>query len=177
MALHLPDRPPSSAPASELKIRITGGSGQGRTRLAAFDGALRAAGVADYNLIQLSSVIPPGAVVAEAAPADQLQGGFGDALYCVYAAGWVTTPGSEVWAGIAWSRRQDGSGAGLFVEHTGPSEDDVRHQLSWSLEDMDDGREGLFAYEGDVLSSTRCTTRPACAVVVATYRSVGWGSA
>lgn len=174
MALHPPERLPSSAPATELKIRISGGNGAGRTRLAAFDGALRAAGVADFNLIRLSSVIPPGAVVAQTTPGDQLRGGFGDALYCVYAAGWATTPETDVWAGVAWSRRDDGSGAGLFVEHNGPSEADLRHQLTRTLEDMSTGRGGTFVYEGDVVSSARCTAGPVCAVVVATYRSVGW---
>ena len=49
-------------------------TGTGRTLLAAFDDALLAAGVANFNLITLSSVIPPGSsirvgVTEPAAPA------------------------------------------------------------------------------------------------------------
>lgn len=162
------------AAASELKIRISAGHGEGRTTLSAFDAALRSAGVADFNLVRLSSVIPPGSVVAETDADHQLRGGFGDALYCVYAAGWATAPGSEVWAGVAWSRRRDDSGAGLFVEHCATTEEEVRDKLSTSLEDLSEGRSADFDYAGEVLDHVRCTSRPACALVVATYRSVGW---
>ena len=40
-------------------ITIRTGSGQGHTKLSAFDHALLTAGVANFNLITLSSVIPP----------------------------------------------------------------------------------------------------------------------
>lgn len=160
--------------ATELTIRISRGSGEGQTLLSAFDAALGSAGVADFNLIRLSSVIPPGSVVVESTGPDQLKGGFGDVLYCVYASGWATAPGAEVWSGVAWSLRRDDSGAGLFVEHSGGSEADVRQQLTGSLDDMSVARGGQFDYAGEVLSQVHCTDEPACALVVATYRSMGW---
>lgn len=167
----------SGTSASELAIRVSAGHGEGRTSLSAFDAALRSAGVADFNLIRLSSVIPPGSVVTQVGPDGQLRGGFGDALYCVYAAGWATAPGSEVWAGVAWSRRRDDSGAGLFVEHCGSSEAEVRHLLRTTLDDMARGRSAEFDYETEVLGHARCTDQPVCAIVVATYRSDGWAAA
>lgn len=174
-ALDIKDREQcSSTAADQLTIRISAGHGQGRTTLSAFDAALRSAGVADFNLIRLSSVIPPDSVVVEAGPDQQLRGGFGEALYCVYAAGWATAPGSEIWAGVGWSRRRDDSGAGLFVEHCGTSEQEVRDKLRTSLDDLSEGRSADFDYEGEVLDHVRCTSLPTCAVVVATYRSVGW---
>ena len=48
---------------SALKIRLCSGTGEGPTLLAAFDAALMDAGVADHNLLCLSSVIPPNAVI------------------------------------------------------------------------------------------------------------------
>jgi arginine decarboxylase len=48
-----------------LEIQVTTGTGEGPTPLAAFDAALLDAGVANYNLILLSSVIPAGASSAE----------------------------------------------------------------------------------------------------------------
>ncbi len=166
----------SSASGTGLVIRVSGGTGEGQTPLSAFDHALYSAGVANFNLIRLSSVIPPGSVVRSVAPADQLAGGFGDALYCVYATGWASEPGTEVWAGVGWSRGSDGAGHGLFVEHTGATEADVRHQLKSTLADMGARRGGGFRYGGEVLASARCQGLPACAVVVATYRSVDWRS-
>jgi arginine decarboxylase len=42
-----------------MQIHVSSGRGEGPTPLAAFDAALRDAGVSNYNLIALSSVIPP----------------------------------------------------------------------------------------------------------------------
>ena len=103
-------------------IRVSRGTGSGPTRLAAFDRALQAAGLADYNLIRLSSVIPPNAVVREVSSFDDAAGAHGDVAYCVYADAYASTPGEEAWAGVAWADHHDNTGAGLFVEHTASSE-------------------------------------------------------
>ena len=42
-----------------MEIQISTGIGIGPTQLSAFDSALNNAGVANYNLLKLSSVIPP----------------------------------------------------------------------------------------------------------------------
>lgn len=160
--------------SDQLTIRISSGSGSGRTRLSAFDSALSAAGVADFNLLRLSSVIPPGAAVVEVDRQDQLHGGFGDRLFCVYAVAYASTPLEEAWAGMAWSRRRDRSGAGLFVEHDGASSATVRHDLEHSLADLGDDRGGDFEPAGLVLASAQCLAHPVCAVVIATYRSADW---
>ena len=44
---------------------VFSGIGKGETALSAFDAALKQAGVYNYNLICLSSIIPPGAIVKE----------------------------------------------------------------------------------------------------------------
>ena len=49
----------SRAAMPEMTITLSTGTGEGPTPLAAFDAALVDAGVADHNLICLSSVIPP----------------------------------------------------------------------------------------------------------------------
>ncbi|MFC8799262.1 pyruvoyl-dependent arginine decarboxylase [Promicromonospora sp. NPDC057138] len=157
-----------------LTIRVSGGTGTGRTTLAAFDAALAAAGVNDYNLVRLSSIIPPGSQVLEVDGPEQLQGDHGDLLYCVYARAHVSLPGHEAWTGIAWSRRDDGSGAGLFVEHDGPSREQVATDLTHSLDDLSATRGGSFHPEGRQIVGITCVTQPVCAVVVATYRRVGW---
>lgn len=160
--------------ANPLIIRVTAGSGKGRTTMAAFDSALRSAGVADHNLIRLSSIIPPGSVVETCLPEEQLRGDFGDMLYCVYAVALATERGDDAWSGIGWSRATDGTGRGLFVEHTGHGEEQVRTMITSSLIDMGNGRDDAFAFEDMVLSSAHCSGQPACSVVVATYRTAGW---
>ncbi|GAB3167210.1 hypothetical protein GCM10027059_27620 [Myceligenerans halotolerans] len=157
-----------------LTIRLSSGTGTGRTALAAFDAALATAGVSDFNLIRLSSIIPPGSHVLEVDGREQLPGTHGDALYCVYARAHAVFPGHEAWAGIAWSRRDDGSGAGLFVEHDGPSREQVTADLTHSLEDLSATRGGAYRPEGRQVVGATCVTLPVCAVVVAAYRRAGW---
>lgn len=157
-----------------LTIRVSAGSGTGRTTLAAFDAALAVAGVSDFNLIQLSSIVPPGSQVLEVDGREQLPGGHGDALYCVYARAHASLPGHEAWAGLAWSRRDDGSGAGLFVEHDGPSHEQVSTDLTHSLEDLSATRGGRYHPSGSRIAGITCSTLPVCAVVVATFRRTGW---
>lgn len=157
-------------------IRISAGAGAGRTQLSAFDAALRAAGVADFNLIRLSSVIPPGSELLEVSSDRQTDGRHGDRLYCVYAAAHAELPNHEAWAGIAWALRDDGSGAGLFVEHDGPSQDQVSRDLTASLEDLIEGRGGGYSPAGQSMTSVMCDTEPVCAVVIAAYLAEGWSA-
>jgi arginine decarboxylase len=124
-------------------IPLVTGVGSGATALAAFDAALRAAGVANFNLIRLSSVIPPHTEVDADGRSPLPTGGWGDRLYCVYAEQRASTPGEQAWAGIGWVQRRDGAG-GLFVEHEGGSEEFVRKVIRASLTDLVAGRPELF---------------------------------
>lgn len=160
--------------SDNLTIRISKGTGTGRTTLAAFDAALVAAGVGDFNLVRLSSVVPPGSTVVEVDAGDALRGDHGDVLYCVYAAAYASLPGHEAWAGVAWSLRDDDSGAGLFVEHEGPSYEQVATDLSHSLEDLSATRGGIYHPQGRQITGITCESLPVCAVVVAGYRRAGW---
>lgn len=148
--------------------------GTGPTRLAAFDAALMGAGLAGYNLVPLSSVVPLGATVDVVGPADQLRGRHGDLLYCVYAAAYATTPGTEAWAGMAWGLRTDDSGAGLFVEHSGPTEASVQADLSATLGAMMASRPHRYVESGRLLSSVTCLDQPVAALVIASFQAAGW---
>jgi arginine decarboxylase len=157
-----------------LTIRVSSGVGTGLTRLAAFDAALRHAGVHNFNLIRLSSVIPPGSTVLCVDGPEQLRGVHGDRLYCVYAEAYASSPMEQAWAGVAWSRRNDDSGEGLFVEHAGSSETTVQHDLRLSLAELSRGRGSDFTPVGEVVASAECVDHPVCAVVVATYATASW---
>ncbi len=155
-----------------LVIRVSRGTGSGPTRLAAFDRALQDAGLADYNLIRLSSVIPPNAVVREVSSFADAASTHGDAAYCVYADAYASTPGEEAWAGVAWADHRDRTGAGLFVEHSASSEAILYRDLELTLHAMSLSRGNKYRLAGRVLSSAVCVDHPVCAVVVATYGTV-----
>jgi arginine decarboxylase len=176
MHARLPDAPliGSRSGPGRLLIRVSVGCGTGPTRLAAFDAALFAAGVAGFNIIRLSSVIPPHAVVREVPGPEQVQGAPGDVAYCVYTAAYASNPGNQAWAGLAWAIDPQPSGAGVFVEHAACSESVVRRDLHATIEAMSRIRGHRYRMIGQTVSSAVCIDHPVCAVVVATYGTAEW---
>ncbi|MDQ3573546.1 MAG: pyruvoyl-dependent arginine decarboxylase [Actinomycetota bacterium] len=155
-------------------IEVTTGVGSGPTKLAAFDAALRGAGVANFNLVTLSSVIPPGTDVAPVEEgASRSRGEWGDRLYVVMAEMRVDEPGEQAWAGVGWVQ-EPCSGKGLFAEHEGQSEAVVRHDLEASLASLADARPEIFGPPGYAVEGTVCGDEPACAVAVAVYGAAPW---
>lgn len=163
---------------TNMIIQITSGTGTGPTELAAFDAALNAAGVANYNLIHLSSVIPPNAKIdIYKGPVKDLPGQWGDRLYVVMADKRVNTPNSEAWAGIGWAYDKT-TGKGMFAEHTGSSKTTVRLNIQQSLEAFVELRQDeLGRAETDmVVTGLMCKDEPVCALAVAVYQASAWQS-
>ena len=155
-------------------IEIACGTGTGPTTLSAFDGGLRATGIANFNLIRLSSVIPPGTdVKAMAGPVSPIRGEWGDRLYVVMAEMRVDTPGAEAWAGIGWVQ-DEVTGKGLFVEHEGYSEDEVGSDIEQSLAALVAGRPDTFGPPRHVLHGAVSDGTPTCALAVAVYETASW---
>ena len=98
-------------------IRVVWGSGTAPTAMASYDAALADAGVHNYNLVGVSSVIPAGAEVDPVGTAGDL-GAVGGRLTVVEARATATDPG-HVSAGLAWVQSPDG---GLFYEAAGPTD-------------------------------------------------------
>ena len=153
-----------------LPISIRTASGTGRTSLSAWDDALWLAGVANYNLIRLSSVIPQQSRLSFTT--EPVAGEHGDQLYCVYASTLAENPGDTAWAGIGWTRAEDGRG--LFVEHSARSEESLSELIQHSLEDMIDRRGGGYGDIHSVKVSAQNEGQPACALAIATYQVSGW---
>ena len=165
-----------------LRISIVSGIGSGQTSLSAFDDALWRCGAHNYNLIPLSSVIPPASEIAlmeqHASPIDE----FGYKLYVVKAEMRSTTPGAVIGAGIGWY--QWGDGQGVFVEHEldspfgpcGTVKAELLDQITSSLRDLAFRRGVEFVEEriGSRIEVTQVGVRPACALVLAIYESEGW---
>jgi arginine decarboxylase len=145
--------------------------------LAAFDSALNNIGVCNYNLLRLSSVIPPNTnlVVHEGKIAEKIPGEWGDRLYLVMAEIRVDKPNEEAWAGIGWVQDKE-TKKGLFVEHEGYSEHAVRSDIQRSLEGLMATRGVDFGPISMKVVGTTCTDKPVCAMVMAVYKSSGWDS-
>lgn len=155
-------------------IQVTSAIGHGSTTLAAFDRALLACGVGNFNLLRLSSVIPPETdVVTSSGPADVL-GDWGDRLYVVMAEQRVDRVGRQAWAGIGWIQHEE-TGRGLFVEHEGFSEDQVHTDLEHSLSSLMEARPNIeFGPIRSVVRGAECEGEPICAMAVAVYEAAGW---
>lgn len=159
-----------------MKIYIASGLGSGPTKLAAFDSALNHAGVANYNLLRLSSVVPPKSEIIKSGspiPEEAMPGKWGDRLYVVMAEKREDTPNAEAWAGIGWVQDKE-SGRGLFVEHEGESEQQVRRDIQQSLEALMATRNVDFGKINMQVIGKTCTHHPVCAMVVAVYQASDW---
>jgi arginine decarboxylase len=155
------------------QIPVVCATGTGGTTLAAFHAALEAVDLGHYNLVRLSSVIPPGTSVDQTGKAAVPVGEWGDRLYCVYAEQRATVAGEQAWAGIGWVQRLDGRG-GLFVEHEGTSEEYVLGAIRTSLRDLVAGREDDYAGPEWVLNGAVCDGAPICSLVIAPYETSPW---
>ncbi|GGK12706.1 pyruvoyl-dependent arginine decarboxylase [Pilimelia terevasa] len=162
-----------SSSAVYATIPVVAATGAGGTTLSAFHDALVQVNLGHYNLIRLSSVVPPQTRVDASGAAAVPVGQWGDKMYCVYAAQWATEPGEEAWAGIGWVQRRDGKG-GLFVEHEGTSERFVRKAILTSLADLVRGREDEFAEPELTMRGAVCDDGPLCVLVIAPYEAAAW---
>jgi len=173
------NRPPVHPPTAhrpQLQIQVAGGVGAGPTEIAAFDAALRAVGTANYNLLPLSSVIPPGSVITTPSLPMALTGGWGDRLYVVIAEARTGVVGAEVWAGIGWIQDPQ-LRHGLLVEHEGHSEAKVISDIELSLAALRQGRgteAHRLTHQQLLTAGVTCTDQPVCALVIAVFTTEPW---
>lgn len=163
-----------------MKISVVRGSGIGKTQLSAFDAALKDAGVYNYNLITLSSIIPPGTTVVKIPRYKTPHQEYGHKLYVVKAERRSNEVGKYIAAGIGWFQTEGGKG--VFVEHEIIGETDVaveseiKLRIENSLRDLCEFR-GFRYDEKHTRSSiqmTRITKNPTCVLILAVYQSEGW---
>jgi arginine decarboxylase len=166
---------PAPERRATLLIHVASGVGTGPTELAAFDSALIAAGVANFNLLVLSSVIPPGSTLVVNEEAVNPPGEWGDRLYVVMAEQRASIPDAQAWAGLGWVQEAAG-GRGLFVEHHGSSRTAVEREIQESLEAMTLNRGEMFGPIQMKVAGATCGDSPACALVVAVYRATPWNT-
>ncbi|MGQ0805045.1 MAG: pyruvoyl-dependent arginine decarboxylase [Actinomycetota bacterium] len=161
--------------ASEgLTLQVVGGVGFGPTKLAAFDAALREAGIADRNLLPMSSIIPVGARVVPSEGRGDAPGEWGDRLYVVMAQLRVDTRYEDAVAGLGWVQDTE-TGRGVFVEHVGHTEREVRRDILATLGSLAEGRPAVRFGAPDLrIRTTVCAGEPTCAVVAAVFEADPW---
>ena len=155
-----------------MQIYVTTGTGEGPTPLAAFDAASIDAGVPNYNLLYLSSVIPANCVVRRAryvAQSDE----YGFRLYIVMARQEEQRQGKSAWAGLGWTQEQN-CGRGLFVEIHGSERGQVESDIRMTLESMIDNRPLSYGPIESEIVGIECRGKPVCALAIAVYQSDGW---
>jgi arginine decarboxylase len=165
-----------------VEIQIVSAVGRARTLLSSFDAALKSCGVHNYNLIPLSSVIPPQSSLMQVdqyrRPVQTDQ--HGHRLYVVKADARSDQPGQAVGAAIGWYRWDDDRG--VFVEHevVGVSQSGVEAELRCrvveSLADLCAFRGVPFAPNraGMRLTSAETDGTPTTALALAVYRAEPW---
>lgn len=151
-------------------IRVVWGTGTGPTALAAYDAALAAAGVENYNLTTVSSIVPADVPVDAVGTAPDL-GPPGNRLTVVEAratAAGDDPSGAPATAGLAWTV---GPGPGIFYEVGGTfDEGECRRRLA---EGLTAGRE-LRDWDVETTETQTQTVEPpdagfATAVVLGVY--------
>lgn len=156
-----------------MRIEVVAGVGEGQTELGAYDAAEAKMAAENYNLIRMTSVIPPNCEVVDVDGPSTVGGEWGDKLWCIYANKRTSKPGEEVWAGIGWIMLGE---KGLFCEHEGNSKTEVEGLIRGSLMTFMTNR-GLEPDESLIhmkVTGTTCKDRPVCAMVMAIYRAEGW---
>lgn len=164
-----------------MEIIVVSGVGRGRTTLSAFDSALKDAGVYNYNLITLSSIIPPGSKVVKVKRYESPSEEYGYKLYVVKAEIRSEEVGKYIAAGIGWYQLEDDRG--IFVEHEIKGEtrvaveSEINLRIKNSLKDLTKFRRIKFdeSKVKSLISLTQIKDSPTSVLVLAVYQSEGWG--
>ena len=113
---------------------VTSGRGVNRvSELNAFDLALRDAGLAEYNLVGVSSVLSPGIERVESLESLELPRGA--IVFCVLAQ-MNGDEGETISAGIAYAFREDGDGGYVVEGHGHLATHAMREILEWKMGEM-----------------------------------------
>jgi|GEM_PF-158356 len=162
-----------------MQIHVGSGIGTGPTTMAAFDAALNEVGIANYNMLRLSSIVPPKTevLVHDGKIPLGMPGTWGDRMYVVMAETRVHKRNVDAWAGVGWVQDTK-TGRGLFTEHEGASEEFVRREITQSLDAFMKMRESDEDFEWgpiqmQVIGRT-CTDLPVCAMVAVVFQISDW---
>ncbi len=148
-------------------IRIVAGVGTGPTATAAYDDALADAGIHNYNLVTVSSMIPATADIKIVETAPPL-GSPGNKLTIVQARA-TADPGDEqrITAGLGWAT---GPKFGVFYEAAGPDPDTIVAELRQGLQNCVDRRDVSVPNRGSkIVEANPCPDQYTVALTAGVY--------
>lgn len=152
-----------------MNIEIVWGTGEGRTNLSAFDAALSDAGIHNYNLVTLSSVIPENATVESVGEHDR-QWDVGELVAVILAENESNVTGETIAAGLGWATADEG---GIFFEAAAESSTNVEVLVERGIQTAKNERDG-WNWESGI--NTRIVEHTVeengAAVVSAIYRPI-----
>jgi arginine decarboxylase len=152
-----------------MEIEIVWGTGEGKTTLSAFDEALSAGGIHNYNLVTLSSVVPEGATVVERGTHER-RWDVGDLVAVVLAENESPVEDETIAAGLGWATAEEG---GVFFEGSGANADNIERRITRGVETAKDTRDAWTWHDGIETRIVEHTVDHAGAVAVAAvYRPV-----
>lgn len=160
----------SQEATDRMRIEVVSGGGEGRTAVGAFDAALADAGIADYNLVEFSSIIPPDATVVTRGT---YEGAYpvGTPVGVVLASAHAD-PGRTAAAGLGWVIAVEG---GVLMETGGDSEATCRESLRKALADARQHRNWDWTHDEMIIRSFPAegnTDRRSAVVVAAVYEAL-----
>jgi arginine decarboxylase len=135
----------------------------GASELNAFDLALKDAGITQCNLVEVSSILPPGCEEVEPMCIPT-----GAVTYCVMAR-MAGTKGERIGAGLAWAwgTNAEGERHGIVAEHHGNSPDaELERMLLIKLRRMAEVRGMELEEPRTLVRSVVCDGNYGCAVAV-----------
>lgn len=164
-----------------MDIKVVSGTGTGKTLLSAFDAALKDAGVYNYNLIRLSSIIPPHNRVATMKRWKIPEDEYGHRLYIVMAEIRSDEAGKYIAAGLGWYQTHQ-DGRGIFVEHSLKGEikaavkSELKQKIKSSLRDLCGFRNVIFDPQKVkmMIALTKIEANCASALTIAVYKAESW---
>jgi len=152
-----------------MTIELVWGTGEGATQLSAFDSSLADAGIHNYNLVTLSSVIPEGRTI-EISGTHEQNWSVGELVAVVLAENESTVTGETIAAGLGWITAEEG---GIFYEATAESSKNVESLLQRGLTSAKTDRED-WNWNSDIETKIveHTVDENGAAVVSAIYQSI-----
>lgn len=129
---------------------IHSGEGHASKSMTSFDLALLNAGVGNYNLVRVSSILPAGLIETNHIPLPE-----GSPLHIAYASLTSNNPGTRISSAVSVGIPVDKSNVGVIMEHSAPIEESVCLQIVESMV-----KEAMYyrGYDIERIISTSCSS-------------------
>lgn len=151
-----------------MRIDVVWGCGEGNTPLGSFDRALSKAGLHNYNLVKISSIIPPNSKVKKSGSLEK-DWRVGELVGAVISRYTSTDSEKKIVSGLGWSVAEEG---GIFMEVKGREREECEERVLSSLEDSMKLRDWNWHTKFETKIVEHIVDQTASALVVAVYSPI-----